>query len=357
MTHPGAFGAVRLGSDGSVRPPMSLVEATADRLEFRIRRAPRPLALTGSLFFVLALLPLFAPGPLSVARIVMSALLGAGAALLLVSSRPRTERVFIDLAEQTVSVAGAQRAFGDAVALELGSGSDQHAPALRYRLLLKFGDGARATLLESAEPISVLRDLERALRRLPLPVLTGWGLPEAARPWEIASARADASKPATSEVFVIEQVEASQGPSAWTVIIGGLVVGALMAVMMIARLERGEQISPLSWALSIGTIAIVVGLGIRIAAQRVRVRLGSDLCIEHAVLGLRLARRCIPLNAIHAAHAVGPDPSEPRHVLLETSNGPVSFACAGRTALKVRDRVLSSIAEPNRAGPAQRLVP
>jgi hypothetical protein len=336
---------------------MSLVAATADRLEFRIRRAPRPLALTGSLFVVLALLPLFAPGPLSGARVVMSALLGAGAALLLVSSRPRAERVFIDLAEQTVSVTGAQRAFGDAVALELGSGSDKHAPALRYRVLLKFGDGTRVTLLESDEPISVLRDLERTVRRLPLPVLAGWGLPEAARPWELGSPPAGAPKPAASETFVIEQVEASQGSSAWTVIVGGLAVGALMAVMMMARLERGQQISPLSWALSIGTIAIVVGVGIRIASQRVRVSVGADLCIERAVLGLRIARRCIPLSAIRAAHAVGPEPSEPRHVLLETSEGPVSFACAGRTALSVRDKVLSSIAEPNGAGPAQRLVP
>jgi len=317
---------------------MVLERASADELSFcGRRRSPRPLAIAAGVFIVMALLPLLAPGPLTPLRAFGAVLLFMLSSTLIARNWVRAKRVTIELRgpAQLVGAHGARRSIDQALRYALVDADDPAAPGARYGVDLMFANGAVERLLEGPDPARVLADLQRAREFLALPVSRGWGLPLGAEPWELAPN-------ATREGHHLVALDVScdrwprQRPAGLTVIVGAMVIGILMAVMLIARVRRGNDVSVLSLALSLGTIGTLLAAGAAVGTARSRVRANGDLVVDEVTLGIPKRRRAVPRRAVLRAHQVGPSGSPTHHVLLETTQGPIAIACTGSDALRLQ---------------------
>lgn len=314
---------------------MVLRQASPERLVVMRRssmKAPWFIALSLGL---MGTTPLLSGGVPTLSRIVASALLFLAASALFAYSRPRSVVTTADLAKKLITAKdGAPIALERAQAFVLGAGGHSHeddAPRNRYRVELLLDDGRSLPWLERSDPAGVLADLRSALRYLPLPVQSGWGLPKGAEPW-----RPD--QPVTSEgrASVLDvrgrphQYELGAGICA---VGGALVIGTVITLSHGSRLERGDEISMLSWALSGTLFAIVSVIAAFLLSDRVRVT--SDertLAVERRALGMSLGQRAIPLPNVQGAYAVGPDPATPLHVLVCQKDEISSIPLVGEAA-------------------------
>ena len=115
--------------------------------------------------------------------------------------------------------------------------------------------------------------------------------------------------------------------------LGAIFTTIAMSVMFGARVRRGDAVAPLSWALAIGTIALLYLIGIFIATDHLAIRSDGDLVrIERRAFGRVRTAREIRRGDVIAAYTVGPAPDDPRHVLVETREGLVSLPAVGDSA-------------------------
>lgn len=316
---------------------MFLRQASPERLEVMKRtsmKAPWFIALSLGL---LGTTPLLSGGVPTLSRIAASALLFLAASALFAYSRPRAELISVDLAKKLISVKQGPIALERAQAFALRAGGlamQDDAQRNRYRVDLLLDDGRALAWLERSDPAAVLGDLRSALRYLPLPVRTGWGFPNGVEPW-----RPDQKAPTGSRAPSLDvrgrphQYELGAGICALG---GSVVIGTVITLSHGSRLQRGDEISMLSWILSsllFGIVTIIAGF---LLSDRVRVTTDErTLTMERRALGMKLARRSIPLDDVQAAYAVGPDPKEPLHVVLCEKDAISSIPLVGEPARAV----------------------
>jgi hypothetical protein len=315
---------------------MILRQASAERLEVMKQtsvKAPWFIALS---FGLLGLTPLFAGGVPTLPRIAMSAALFCACAALVAFSRPRAEILSVDLVKRTIEGKDGSIALDQAKRYSLEAGgraSEDEAPRNRYRVELVLEDDRRITWLERSDPARVLGDLRTALRYLPLPVSEGWGLPAGAEPWRTGKK----SEPKQLAALSVKGRPHQHELGAAICAIGGvLVIGTVVTLSHGARLERGAHISGLSWTLSGLLLALVALIAGFLLTDRVIVRTSAGaLSVERRAFGFRLAQRSIPLASVRGAYAVGPDPAEPLHVLIDAEDEIAAIPLVGEPARRV----------------------
>lgn len=321
---------------------MVLVRATAERLEFQRHIPVRSPVLVGVAFIALALLPLLAPGTVDATRIACSLALAVAGLALVRITRARVESFHVDLARHELTGPRTALSLDGATGIALaGTGHADLHPAARYRAELCLADGRRALLLENADPALLLRDLVRVLEHLDLPVLPGWGLPEHATPWITPAAKAPKARDGASAFAERALTSPFQRIAGLTTIGGGVFTMVAIGIMMTARLDRGESIAPLGVALPVATVLLAFLVGFGVLTDRTSITRNGALEVERRALGIRVGGLAIPVERIRQAWAVGPDPAQRRHVLLELDDGPVAFACAGDDAVRFAELIAS----------------
>lgn len=315
---------------------MLLSHVSPERVELRRRRRTRAPLLVGVAFAALALLPLLSPGSLTVWRVLTSAVLLLSAILLIRFTRPRSSSVVLSVRDRVLKRDGMEIAIGGGSIQLVGLMDEQTGyPGAVYRAELVLPDGRRELLLEHPEPSAVLSDLIRIRELLPLPVLTGWGLPADATPWETPkqeSRTQHQSAPIDTEVLP----RPSQRSSAVTTLIGGIGTATAMGIMVGAQRERGLPVSGLSLTLAGATVILILLVGAFIATDRVRVHGTEELHIERRALGIVWKRQSIRRTALRHVWAVGPNPAEPHHLLFQLDDGLMALPCVGEQAEHLR---------------------
>jgi hypothetical protein len=106
-----------------------------------------------------------------------------------------------------------------------------------------------------------------------------------------------------------------------------------MGVMFGARLRRGDAVAPLSWALALGTIALLYAIGIFVATDHLAIDANAErVRIVRRAFGRIRSELELRRADVVAAYAVGPSAEDRRHVVVETQSGWVSVAIAGDAA-------------------------
>jgi hypothetical protein len=178
----------------------------------------------------------------------------------------------------------------------------------------------------------VLSDLGAVLEQVDLPVRGGWCMPKGVEPWRRPERPAGRRSSGRTLSLRAEPLP-SQRRAAIAVLGGAIFTTIAMSVMFGARVRRGDAVAPLSWALAIGTIALLYVIGIFIASDHLAIRSDGDLVrIERRAFGRVRTAREIRRGDVIAAYTVGPAPDDPRHVLVETHEGVVSVPAAGDSA-------------------------
>ncbi len=170
----------------------------------------------------------------------------------------------------------------------------------------------------------------------------GWGLPEQATPWRPPASSGSASAtpaPARRQLEARAPTSPYQRLAGATTIGGALCTLIAMAIMMTARIERGESLSALSVVLPALSVFLVMLLGAVVLTDCTTIAGNGSLRVQRRALGVRLGGLEIPFERIRHAWAVGPDPTLRRHVLLELDDGPVAFACAGDDAVRCAEQI------------------
>lgn len=316
---------------------MLLDIATPVRLEFRKRGSWSSLVLIGAVAAVFALIPLLAPGPMTLARAGVAATLGMTAALLIARARPRDRSVRLALDAGVISIGERNVPLSSArgFALSSGGSTQEAAPFACYRVELVLDGGERVVLLEHASPARVLSDLRRALGYFPLTVTSGWGLPPGAEPWLKRERAAIGVEPFR------ERGRPHDGELGGGICVlgGALVVGTAMGLMHGARIRRGDSTDLLSYGLSASLLAFILIVGLFMVTDRVTAALeGGRLVIERRAVGVRWRRLEVPADRLVGVWAVGLVAGEPRHLLIATVDGLTAVPFLGEGATRVATR-------------------
>lgn len=309
---------------------MRLVHTAPDLVELRGRRSVRgPLLVGGVLLFGPALATLLASPPLTTSRLVVTAIIAVSAAGLIALGWPTLRRVRLDPRRRTVQVGdAAPEELGVDPWLQLGAAPAQ-APTgpARYAVTLERRDAGPLLLLASESPAVALRELAALREALPLPVVAGWGLPAAGPPWvdRIRSAGPDEQPTPVGDDLVST---AAKRRAATTLLVGAAAIACGLALQVSERVARGDPPNPVSIALPILGIVALTAVAIAVGTEGVRLGVASDLVCEHRIWGLTVSRHAVARTAIRHAYLVGPHGAEVRHLLLDTTGGPIAFPCA-----------------------------
>lgn len=334
---------------------MVLAHASPTRLVFWSKRSIGPTVLTGLVLLVAGSLPLLDAGPMTPVRALTAAAIYAVALALIFIGRRHTEQVVVALDRGTLEIEGKSVPLTRArfVSLSSTGSTEEKAARSRYRAELVLEEAKRIVLLERADPAGVLLDLRRTLALWPLPVRSGWGLPDHAEPWKSgAPPRALESSQRQVEggaPFVNER-------GAGVCILGGaVVVGVAMGLMHGARVQRGDPTGILSWVLSATTLAIMLGLALFFLTDRIEARLeDGKLVIDRLAFGLRRRLSSLSASEVTGVYAVGVDPDVPQHLLLDAGSALRAFPLAGEPARRfARALGRRSFTDPAESRPAR----
>lgn len=312
---------------------MVLAHASPTRLVFWSKRSIGPTVLTGVVLLVAGSLPLLDAGPMTPVRALTAAAIYAAALTLIFIGRRHTDQIVVALDRGTLEVGGRSTPLTRVrfVSLSSTGSTEEKAARSRYRAELVLEEAKRVVLLERADPAGVLLDLRRTLALWPLPVRTGWGLPDHAEPWKSGGQPRALS---TSDRHVEGGVPFVNERGAGMCILGGaIVVGVAMGLMHGARVQRGDPTGLLSWVLSATAVAIMLGLAVFFLTDRVEARLEQGtLVIDRRAFGLRRTLSTLGAGEVFGVYAVGVDPDVPQHLLLDAGSALRAFPLAGEPA-------------------------
>jgi hypothetical protein len=153
------------------------------------------------------------------------------------------------------------------------------------------------------------------------------GLPRGAEPWSkpapVRGVRPDS--PLTIELP--SAAPASQRAAALALLLGGCLLGCILAGFTWRWAARGGQPSVLSLILPAAAVLAVLALSAIVRSYRLRVRRDSGVTVHECVLGLPFRTLARANGQVVAAWPVSPDGGVPAHVLVQTTDGPIAFAC------------------------------
>lgn len=268
-----------------------------------------------------ASLALFAPGPITAPRLGTATLIAALGLLLVTRSWPRAIRATLDPRARVVVTGGRRRAFTEAASYHLVPVAPR-TPGGRpvYGVALSPSGGTDTVLLvATTDPGEALADLARMQAALRLPVRGGWGLPSGA-PW------VDGEPPPSGppDGGVTEE-RAGRRRAVTTLLVGSVAIGLGIARTVRGRMLEGDSPSVLSLVLpALGVIALAV-IACVLGTAEVSVRVDGSLVVEKRVFGVAFSRKTLPLDTIRCAYLVSPNGGTPRHLLVDTREGPLAF--------------------------------
>jgi hypothetical protein len=306
---------------------MLLLQAEGGAVEVGKRGRPHATWMTAMGFVAMAALPFFGAGSMTAARWATTfALLLLAAALFAFARRPRSS-VQIRVEGDKILIDGKSASKADAeLALETGQLA-VGTPRSRYRVCLRLPSAAPVVLLEGRAPDRVLTDLRHVVRELDLRVVSGWGLPSAAEPWKVS--QSDRSPP---ERMLALQPYQRQRRVSFTVALGTIGMAVAMALMVSARLDRGQTVGNGSYTLGALTLLIALMIAVGVGSDRRVATLGSfGVEIERRMFGVRLSRRTIDARGWVGAYRVHTSEEELVHLLLDFGDRVVSVPCAGES--------------------------
>jgi hypothetical protein len=202
-----------------------------------------------------------------------------------------------------------------------------------YRVVLVQG-GRRVVVLEHDDPAVVLADARRVSAE------TGSHLVGPAWLTARGGVNDSAANHTVSPVSVVGLSSSGQLRTA-TATLGG---SAFVLLVFLVSVKAEAGVSLLSAALPLASVAITALIGAGLSSLRVRATRGPDgIEVQRVVFGWQLSLLNVPAEQILSVQAVGHAPHPERHVLVDTVDGPRSFALAGEAA-----RQLARQAQPNR---------
>lgn len=312
---------------GSAR--LELVSADSGELQFAGRQAPLAPIFLSPLLLVLGSLPWLAPRPMDAVRFATSGVFLAAACGLASWTWPRRRLLRVTAKDSGSSSAviaqpGRVRWVLDA----------EHAPdvlSAAYTVSLEPDGGASFTVLQGTDPERLLWQFSEVLRYWPGPVDCRWGLPDAARPWNI--------KPQSGPRTVNEGAEQSavvaplaHRPLIWCArIMAALVVADL--TFLVTSVGIGlPYIHPLSLVLPLALAGCLVALAVALAGGHSRLLIGGCVRRESSLFGIRRTHGSLRLESVRGVYAVGVAAADQWHLLVDSSDGPLALPVPRRDA-------------------------
>jgi hypothetical protein len=223
----------------------------------------------------------------------------------------------------------------------------RHAPnALHatFAVTLEPADGAPLSVLENTDPERVLWQLSEMLRYWPGPIDCHWGLPAGAEPWSIEPHSGPRSLGSEARP---EQVVAAPAdrPLIWCTRLMAVFVVADLTFLVGSTGMAWPAVHPLSVVLALLLGTCLVALAVAVQTGRSRLRIGGRVRREDSLLGLQRQHGDVRLASVRGVYAIGLPSAERWHLLIDSSDGPLSMSVLQRDAAAVAleaERALSA---------------
>jgi hypothetical protein len=299
-----------------------LVAVRAAELRFvASARGQAPLLLC-PLFALLGALPWLSE--LDPVRLGVSAALLGLSAVIAVRCRPRRSLIVLRPERRELDTPGARLETAEPARITLDlDHDDTQAPRGRYTASVELAGGGSFPILVDSEPDAVLRQLRDVLRHFPGSVECRWGLPQAVEPWRFEPASlARATDFEHGAVLVDERIS----PIALVRVVGVATALVLLDLTLLVSSQQARlpHVHPLGVALPLAMGTCLLALSVALATRRVRLTAGSWLRSDVGVLGLRSRQRAARVERVRGVYVIGAAAAHGRHILLDTSDGPLA---------------------------------
>jgi hypothetical protein len=327
---------------------LQLAQATTSELRFAGRSGLRAPVVLSPVLFVLGSLTWLAPTPSDGTRVLGSLLCLACALATILVSWPRKLELCVRPGEGTWRLHRQIHALPEAPRWRLCTEQRRDSPQLRYLAVLQLDAGPAWPLLSDADPAAVLRQLHAVLAHWNCPVDNEWGLPREAAPWSF-----EASTPlehAGSGTATIVRGPPPPAGLRWTMIVASVVVLLDLITLVLSASARVERVHALSLILPGLTGGSLVAVTLAVLSVHQRLSIGRELRQEASVLGLRrLCGTAVSARAVRAVYLLAPEGARPRHLLVDTEQGPLSLPVSEHQPERLRDEVSQALAQAARA--------
>jgi hypothetical protein len=323
--------AVRSVPRSALRGParLELVSADSSELQFAGRRAPlAPIFLT-PLLLVLCGLPWLAPRPMDAVRLATSGVFLAAACGLANWAWPRRRRL---------RIAAKGAASGSALVAQPGRlswvldaeyGPNALSPA--YTVSLEPDGGGSFTVLQSPDPERLIGQFSEVLRHWPGPVECRWGLPEAARPWNIEPQSGPRTLNEGADRIAVV-VPLAHRPLLWCARIMATLVVADLIFLVTSAGAGLSYIHPLSLVLALALAGCLIALAVGLGSGHSSLLVGGRVRRESSLFGIRRTRGSLRVESVRGVYAVGVPSAEQWHILVDSSDGPLALPVPRRDA-------------------------
>ena len=334
----------------AVRPVparLRLTQATESELRFAGRSALGAPLVLAPVLLALSGLTWLAPTPSDAPRVLASMLCLGCALAAILTGWPRKLELSVRPLERTWSLHGQTHALPEAPPWRLCTELRSDSPQLCYLAVIQLDDGPAWPLLCDPDPAAVLRQLHSVLARWSCPVDSQWGLPADAAPWSFEAPTALGQEGAAPPTIV-------RGPPPpaglrWTMLgITALVLLDLITLVLSASrlVDRVHILSLILPALLSGSLAL---LTLAVLTLHQRLSIGRELRQEASLLGARRPRGAVvPATAVRGVYLLASPGSKPRHLLVDSEQGPLSLPVSEHEPERLRDQVNRAVAQAAR---------
>lgn len=327
-----------------------LVHADPNELRFATSSRVRAPILLCPLLVILAALPWLA-GSVDSLRFGVSALFFLASLTIGARSWPRAVHSRLNPRSRKLHVGGQTLSVpeGSRFVLEQWH-DDTRAPQGCYVAQLELPTGERFPLIQDVHPERVLDSLQRVLEHFPHPVECHWGLPVEAAPWMFERPRVTDSRPPLGQTLFRERVA---GPT----LVRLMAVTACLVVLDLSVLVTTQRtqlayVHPLSIILPIIFGACLVALSLGLTSCHARLSIGTEVTTDINVFGSSHGARSRRADRVRDVYVIGHAAAGRRHLLLDTSDGPLAIAVRAAHADGLARSVTRAIAAFNRSGSA-----
>lgn len=326
---------------------LALVSADASQLIVEGRRPVLAPLLLSPLLTCLGALPWVAPEPLSGIRLAVSGVFFLAAAGLARWGWPRRRRL---------TLSSKRPASPGTVAVPPGSFrwvlEMRHAPNAShatYAVALEPNEGSPVGVLESTDPEGVLWQLSEVLRYWPGPIDCRWGLPAGVQPWNIEPLSGPRSLAADGTPERVVAAPANRSLIWCARSMAAFVVADLVFLVGSAGIPW-RDVHPLSLLLPLLFAACLVALVVALQTARSRLLIAGRVRREDGLFGLCKQHGSLRLESVRGVYTLGAPSADRWHVLIDSSDGPLSLSVPRHAAAALASQVEQAVAAVRGAG-------